>query len=367
MNLIRTTLSFLSLAAVSLLLIASAASPGQAATVPLSGGMPPLPAVAAEPDPSAAPANRFGILFVGDLRIPIGQSLGVSYERVATSVTVDDGTTTTFKGLRDAGFGVVATYTNTCSPPPLSCPVTDPPLYKTQLGARLDVTFPTLVAIENEEDGVDFSTATPTQYLQELTYAVQVAHGKGYKITNGGITTFGLNIGAWHHLWLTGPCQAADAFAKTAFVGSVVKNRKILDGLPNCSDPNLPILEKHPDLQSKLGRVETLIAGYRATGIDYVNFHWYEGDPVTMGQAVGYLEQATGLPAVCNEMGQYSLSGDTVTGLLRESIALKLPYAIWFASDGVSGSEIGAIGLANQNGTLRINGLAYKSYISLHK
>ena len=56
-----------------------------------------------------------------------------------------------------------------------------------------------------------------------------------------------------------------------------------------------------------------------------------------------------------------------MTGLLRESIALNLRYAIWYASDGLSGSPIVAVGLADHNGTLRVNGVAYKDYIATHR
>ncbi|MGI9169250.1 MAG: hypothetical protein ACR2FH_03625, partial [Caulobacteraceae bacterium] len=158
--------------------------------------------------------------------------------------------------------------------------------------------------------------------------------------------------------WLTGPCEAADAFART-----IVKFQRIIIGsLPNCANPDRPILGGHAPFQTKLAAVETLVAGYAAAGADYVNFHWYEPDPIAMGQAVAYLQQASGLPAMSNEVGEHSLSGDTVVNLLAESIALDLPYVIWHGSDGSH-----HFGLTNSAGVLRANGWAFKAYTSTHK
>jgi hypothetical protein len=317
------------------------------------------------PTPAAKPANRFGILFSDPVNLQLGQTLGVGYQRQSIEAnTPDPGEAKNITGLEAVGFGVVVTYDNICSQTePSSCPVTNPAAYKASLGAQLDATLPSTVVIENEEDGTGFSTSTPIQYLQELTYAVQVAHQRGYLITNGGLTTLGLNLAYWHHLWLSNQWAAADQFAQSAFYSGVVRDVLILPNIPNRQNPARPILVNVPAALLKLQSAETLIAGYQATGIDYVNFHWYQAEPVDMEQSISWLEQTTGLQAVCGEMGQYYLSHDLIPGLLNEAITLGLPYVIWNAADS-SGSSIG---LANQDGTLRINGLAFESFVSTHE
>ncbi len=63
----------------------------------------------------------------------------------------------------------------------------------------------------------------------------------------------------------------------------------------------------------------------------------------------------TGKRAVTNEIGQYDLSPATVTGLVRETLALRMPYVVWFASDGTA-----AKGLVDTDGALRPNGVAFR-------
>lgn len=312
---------------------------------------------------ASPPANRFGIFFNEPGFLQVGESLGVGYERQDTAVNPPDGgEAQLIRGLERAGFAVIVTYVNVCQPtPPEGCPVTNPATYKADLASQLDSEQPATVVIENEEDGGMFTSDTPQQYLQELSYAAEVAHAKGYKITNGGLTSEGLCIAYWDYLWTSGQWAAADQFAKSAFALGVVRGQRILANLPNSQNPTRPILANDPGLLLKLQNAQTLIAGYKETGIDYVNFHWYQAEPVDMSQAVPWLESTTGLQAVAGEMVQFYLSQDLIPGLLNESIALGLPYVIWYAADGNN-----AIGLANPDGSLRINGLAFKSFVSTH-
>lgn len=319
----------------------------------------------------ASEVSRFGIFFIGAKRLQVARAVGAHYVRAGMPVNPPGSqAAATITAVEHAGFGAVVGFRNASEADngsttgrAKSGPVTDKPAFQQALGRDLDTTHPALVTIENEENGTNFSTATAPQYLQELTDAVQVAHAKGYKITNGGITGPGLALACWHHLWITGHHAAADAFAQKAFTEGRNRIKTVLGDIPDSSHPTRALLANDATDRLRLQASETLIAGYRSTGIDYINFHWYQVDPATMGQAVTYLEHVTGLQAVTNEMGQFDTNASTMTGLLSETIALRMPYVIWFASDGQVGP---AVGLADNDGTLRATGRLFKNFVAAH-
>jgi hypothetical protein len=313
----------------------------------------------------SAPNNRFGIYFHGSTRVTLGQTLGVAWQRAAMNVdTNGPGPANFVKNLEASGFNVAVTYSNVCrTVQPVSCPVTNVTTFENELTSDIKASTPSIVVMENEEDGGKFTSATPSQYLQELTYAVQLAHPLGYKVTNGGLTYMGLNLAYWDFLWTSGQHAAADRFAKVAFDPSVTLLSDVLGILPNSAFPNRPILGTNTTLKNLLANSQALIVGYHGTGIDYINVHWYQAAPSVMDQSVRWLEQQTSLQAVSGEMGQYYLSSNIIPGLLNETVSLGMPYVIWHADDHVGP----AIGLATPDGALQINGLAFESYVSTHQ
>jgi hypothetical protein len=243
-----------------------------------------------------------------------------------------------------------------------SGPVTDDSAYETTLSADLDATHPDLVTIQNEEDGLDSWSGTPADYLHELSDAVQVAHARGYRISNGGLTTTGVKLAYWHHLWITGQRQVADRFARDTLTPGLTHNQVILGDIPDSADPARPVLGQNEQMRSNLARVEALIAGYPRTGVDYVNFHWYESGPEDLRGVATWLRETTRLPVICNEMGQFSASPDTVTALMSMAVSLRMPYVFWFALDGHGA----AVGLADESGVPRANGAAFKAFVASH-
>jgi hypothetical protein len=311
------------------------------------------------------PDNRFGIYFHGAAVAQLGHTLGVGWQRAAMDIYQSGpGPARYVTNLEAAGFNVVVTYTNVCrTTRPTSCPVTDVAAFKSNLSSDIKASTPKVVVIENEEDAPNFTSATAAQYLQELVYAVEVAHPLHYKVTNGGLTYMGLNLAYWDYLWTSGQHAAADRFALAAFDPSVTLLKDVLGILPNSQNPNRPILGTNAGLKAILAKSQALIVGYHATGIDYINVHWYQAPPAAMDQSIRWLEQQTGLQAVSGETGQYWLSGDIIPGILNETIALGMPYVIWHADDHVGK----AIGLATPDGTLQINGKAFESFVSTHQ
>jgi hypothetical protein len=322
--------------------------------------------------PSATPApaegrTRIGI-FTGGRRtdLALGRALGVRYAREILAVNGAAGQQLAhIQEIEAAGFRLNVQFNNLASSTgsrARSGPVADDATYERELAAGLDATHPRLVTIQNEEDGLQFWNGTPQDYLHELADAVRVAHAKGYEISNGGITSEALKMAYWHHLWVNGQHAAADAFARSSLSSSVRNRRAIASDIPDSGNPDRPILAHIPRMHDKLARAELLIAGYRATGIDYINFHWYEDSPNDLRTLATWLSQTTGLPAICNEMGQFSNNPATVVALLGMSEALHLRYVMWSSADGTGP----AFGLADPDGALRANGEGFRDFVATH-
>ena len=127
-----------------------------------------------------------------------------------------------------------------------SGPVTDDAAYESALAADLDATHPQLVTIQNEEDGLQFWSGTPRDYLHELADAVHVAHAKGYEISNGGVSAGGVKLAYWHHLWISGQRAAADAFARSSLGPGVSRVGAIAGDLPGSARSRPADLRAHP-------------------------------------------------------------------------------------------------------------------------
>ena len=105
-----------------------------------------------------------------------------------------------------------------------------------------------------------------------------------------------------------------------------------------------------------------MISGYKASGSDYMNFHWYIADTQALEEAVSYLRSLSGLEVMTNEMGQQSNEDpNQVTNMMKAVLDLKFPYAVWFSVDVAGYGE--ARGLVDEDGKIRQNGEAFQSFI----
>lgn len=229
--------------------------------------------------------------------------------------------------------------------------------YRKQLNAllgRIPTATAPVLQIENEELVPRFLDGTPAQYLDELNAAVDVGHAHGFKVTNGGIVYQPLELMVWQDYVNRGQIAEANAFAAKAFRSKpqVVKD---LQATPFTGLHNMV-------LQSAWDRLKVMMPAFRASKIDYVNFHWYEDDDSLLTTTVSYLARATGKPIVTTELGQHNTTPSVVTGHLTTLIdKLHLPLVLWFDADGIP-----ALGLHDAPGTLRPNGLAFKNYVDTH-
>ncbi len=316
----------------------------------------------------AASGTKIGIDDHYPNSIEVARAVGVRYLR--DGMAVEGGNRAQIARIQAeaaAGFRLNIQFTNTRGIEDKGAkpgPVTDDKVFKDALAAELDATHPELITIQNEEDGLQFWNGTPEQYLHELGDAVEVAHAKGYRISNGGLTWTGVKLAYWHHLWLGGQHQAADRFAREA-LGPEKPGQQIVGDLPDSADPSRPILGQNALLRAKLARVEFLITAYPKTGIDYLNFHWFQTGAENLREVATWLGQTTGLPVICNAMGQFDDSPERVTSLLSTAVALHMPYVFWFAQQGHGGGA--AVGLTDETGALRPGGIAFKAFVAAHR
>ena len=240
---------------------------------------------------------------------------------------------------------------------PAHPPVTPEELaaYRQRLGGLLDrLQRPVLLQVENEEIEPRFFSGTMAEYLGELDAAVAVAQARGIRVTNGGITGRPLALLTWQHYRDRGLEAEADDFARRTFTrpqdAGVQQDllRKPFTGL------------RRQPLQAAWDRAGELVAAFRSSRMDYVNFHWYFNDDRSLRQAVRYLRRATGKPVITTEVGQHNTEPAVVTGHLRTLVKrLRLAFVIWFDADGTP-----ALGLHDAPGVLRPNGIAFRDFVA---
>lgn len=229
-------------------------------------------------------------------------------------------------------------------------------VYRAQVAAVFDdIPAPRLVQVENEEVSTSFFQGAMSGYLNELNATVAEGHARDIEVTNGGLTWRPLSLLTWQDYKDRGLDAEADDFAERVFAADqpgvlADLRREPFQGLRNQA------------LQAAWDRAEELIAGFRASAMDYVNFHWYRDDDQALKEAVLYLRAATGKPVVTTEIGQHNEDPDVVIGHLNTVIDdLHLPLVLWFDADGDP-----ARGLHDAPGVLRENGEAFKDYVASH-
>ncbi len=202
-----------------------------------------------------------------------------------------------------------------------------------------------VLVIENEENsGALFYTGSSQVYLQELKAGCEVAHQKGVKCANGGIVSALVAALVANSYEETGNAQKASEYLKRTVGGE--KSALITSA----------------KAKEQIAKGKELLAGYKAAGADFMNFHWYIADTNALGEAVKYLRSTSGLPVITNEVGQQgNADPNQVTGVMQKIVDLGLPYALWFSMD--TNPPNGARALNETSGTLRPNGQAYANFI----
>lgn len=303
--------------------------------------------------------TKFGVLVNGrmgwNIKIQVAKELGVSYIRDAVVLQNWDGHDESTDKFLAAGFKIVlnVNWGQAQRSGPVPYP-TDTVEYKKILNNVLDKYRPELVVVENEETVKKYHTGPIEDYINELTAAITVAHSKGLKITNGGITNKELVLLVYNDYLERGMKKEAEDFAR------------------RCVKP--AFLKGTPDIQQSLENAKKLIEAYKRLPLDYVNIHIYEPvknimvgtdervkqiTPGAIQELINYVARVTGKKIISNESGERTSSPEVVTQMLNEFEKAKLDYLLWFSGDG----EGGSIALQNEDGSLRPNGEVFKKYM----
>lgn len=218
-----------------------------------------------------------------------------------------------------------------------------------------------LITLENEPNNTGYRALTSdsaTKYLAMLTRLVQINTDGCFnmKIANGGYT--GPNFKYLVYKWLVAEGRADDAesFLTAEFTsGNItpIRNNNFENIGNNAFVCNF---------------LRTEMAGLAATGADYANFHWYSSTADTTPAlpnvqnilfAKQFVEAATGLPAITNEIGQRNTLASYPPAMLGALVDAGMPYILWYSGDGNA-----AYGLHDPaTGVLRESGTAFTGFV----
>lgn len=224
------------------------------------------------------------------------------------------------------------------------------------------------IAIESEPDLSNSAIYTTSQYLRMLDDAVPVIHALGYKVSDGGFSTPSTIFYEWACLMYT-DCnrtrsgiarqRAADAFA-SASLRLNIHTRAAYSLLPTYSAPDDNFVSGRRFVAARIRKVAGLIAGYRRSGQDYINFHEYYIDPITAGKIIRDVSVTAGLIPIEGEVGNDNDDATYVTAVSVEARNIGIPYLLWWDFDTTGGVRA----LTNRDGTLRPSGQAFANLIA---
>lgn len=306
------------------------------------------------PTPTPSTSNPFGIMTWGnndDTKMQIAKDLGAKYYR-PLAVILDNNplSCTECDAAIDKGFKLVLTIRANGGGGVPTVPPTDWDAFRSNLSQVLDKYQPEILVIENEENSNLFYTGSSQQYLDELKIGCEIAHSKNIKCTNGGLVSKLVVV-------LVSQSYQPDA-------------NKADDYLRRTLTPEDYTLVTasigSPLWLSQIQIGQDLLAGYKANGADFVNFHWHQENAETIPEAVTYLATASqGLPVINNEISpQKSNSPAQVTSFMQTMLNMNSPYVIWYSNDGDGVG--GATALASKSGTLNDTGTTYRQFINDH-
>lgn len=227
-----------------------------------------------------------------------------------------------------------------------SAPPTDIAKYKTALTQILQKYPFEVVVVENEENSELFYTGTPQQYGAELKAACEVSHSLKLRCANGGLVSKLAALLVYDNYLSQGDSAKAQNFADRVFT------------------PQEQQALKGPKVADQIQKGKQLLAEYKKSGADYVNFHWYIDDTRALKETVNFLYEQTGLTVITNEIGQQKNEDpNQVTRLLTTTQEMKLPLVVWFSIDIAGYAQARA--LTDEKGNLRPNGEAFKEFLKI--
>jgi hypothetical protein len=314
---------------------------------------------------------QFGAMFSdissAQAKIDVLKQLHVNTTRMTMSMDTWTGKNPSLETLQNAGYKVLLNvYWKKIMEDSIKTPQPFPKdnelaLYRSKLDEILTAYKPEILLIENEELVLKFHSGDIDDYLNMLKVAVDVAHSKGIKVSDGGITNPQISLLVYNNLISQNKVSEANQYANATMTPQVLS-------FAHNQDMNT-------DLGKKLSQAQKLIAGLQNINIDYVNLHWYEQlgnkasssnntNAVSTGQlnyAISYLNQAIKKPIIIGECGQIDADASLTTSMLQEITNMRTPYAIWFSTNN------GTTKALNDGNSLLPTGYAFVNFIDSYQ
>lgn len=318
--------------------------------------------------------TQFGVMFadIGSAqdKVNILKQLHVKTTRMTLSIDTWTGSNPALEALQNAGYKVLLNVywkkirnsdgSKTPQPYPTG---NDLETYRSKLNDILTKYKPEVLLVENEELVLKFHSGDISDYLNMLKVAVEVAHSKGVKVSDGGITNPQISLLIYDYLISQNQRDEANRFGSAAMNARVLKFAK---------SHNM-----NSDMGQKLDQAQKLVQGLRNIDVDYVNLHWYEPlsekgtanvsasigavTPGALNHAVSYLKAITGKDVILGECGQINTSASLTTSMLQDIASTGVPYAIWLSSDN------GTTKALNSGNSLLPTGNAFVQFIDAHQ
>lgn len=296
-------------------------------------------------------------------RLRVYEDLGTNLIRHRITMEAWNGSNYFYAQLKNNGYRIALNVVATPQGHPRPFPK-DLVSYRKVLSEILSVYKPELLVIENEEYNVTYYSGSAQDYINVLKVAIEVAHQKGIKVANGGLTGRLLSLLTYYDYRNRGMLKEAADFANRTQPDDILRS--------------LPDLSNSRRFTKCIAAMDSLIKAYKTRNLDSVDFHWYEpikykesknngADNITsidtraLGEMIEFLKRSTGNSVITNEIGQINQSQSIQTAILERCFQSNLPYVIWYSGDGESINEAEA--LPNADGTLRATGLSFAQYL----
>jgi hypothetical protein len=326
----------------------------------------PTPTGVSQPTPTSRPSpvknNPFGIFINFNIYkapvsgIGIAKTLGASYYRTHVTLTENLESKETLAAVNSGLKSILTIRYNGGRRNGIDYPTTPPfdfDFLRTAISGVIDKYHPTVLIYENEENLSNSFAGTKPEYLAGLKVVCEVAHEKGIKCANGGISAGASVLVTAYHYEVEQPDPAKFTIVTDNTLGSGL-NKIFEDGGRTTS--NKTIQNKY------IKPVKELIYYYKSSGADYMNFHWYSQNTQALQLVAAFLKNESGLPLITNEFGQRTT--DTPEGLsqvMQTIDNLQIPIAVEFCFDDPAFNDKA---LVNPDGTLRPDGEAFQQFIS---
>lgn len=313
-------------------------------------------------------ADRFGLQLSGfdpATVVKVVRSFNANAYRPGV-IFVDQGVAgvaqTTLDLKNQGGLSIVQTFRANGGPPGTpTVPVTDWPLYESNLNAILDHIedntggwIPERGVCENEANSLVFFNGTGLQYVEILSHFSPIYRARGGCVTDSGIVSAALLSLAVRYYFNLGQTSYALQIAKALHYYKDRAGRPIYGTFNNVCD-----IERKIDQQgAELDNDEDIVEGMMQY-IDTINLHYYNDSVIGLEGVVGYLRAkaaAAGfasLPVMTNEQGYHTYEPIQVAEVTAAAVRLNLGPIVTY---GVERPNSQAKGLTYTDGKLRPNG-----------